>query len=96
MQTEAQASIKTMRITFVSQEKLGVLFNNINDGASAATKKRRAAHLRWVSETLMRLGLVDASSNWSVYAITVGTDFSGNYGVFVIQDRVIKENSNAP
>lgn len=88
-----QATIRQMRVTFVSQEALGVLFNNINE--FLPTKKRRAAHLRWVGETLRRLGLIDATSSWSIYAIAVGTDYSGNYGVFVIQEEVIKENSNA-
>lgn len=86
---EIQKSLKSMEVTFISQEKLGVLFDIIQRWQS--TKKERASHVRHIANTLRFLGVLTTSSELSVYAVAVGSDFSGNYGVFVLQERIIKD-----
>ena len=80
---------------FIGQERLGVLFQKILEVPE--TKKARARHFHWIDETLSRLGLhvgqpTLGSGDWSTYAIAVGIDFSGNYGVFLIREPIIKES----
>lgn len=83
---------------FIGQERLGVLFQKILEVPE--TKKARARHFHWLDDTLSRLGLQLGhlslgDSEWSTYALAVGCDFSGNYGLFIIRERIIKESSNA-
>lgn len=84
---EVQRTMSDFHITFISQEKLGVLFQKIQIWET--TKKARAAQIRWLEDTLQRLGLIPHSSRLALYAIAIGSDGSGNYGVFVLQEPVI-------
>lgn len=87
---EVQRTQMVVGVTFISQERLGVLFDQISP-LGAETKKARAKHTAWLAETLRRLGLIGSSPQWTVYGISVGCDKHGNYGAFVIQEQVIQE-----
>lgn len=78
------------QVTFISFEKLGLLATPLQQLATYARKKDRAAEIRFIDNTLRRLGLLKSSaSEWSTYAIAIGCDHSGNLGAFIIEDKVI-------
>lgn len=85
---EVQRTQRTFSVTFVSQERLGMLYDRVAKLSSYTRKKDRAAEMHWLDSTLHRLGLIPSGGEWATYALTLGVDFSGNLGVFVLQEPV--------
>lgn len=80
-----------MTLTFVSAEKLGILFQRVQQLATHERKKDRAAEVKFLDNTLRRLGLIPSGPQWSTVAIAVGCDRSGNLGAFISQEAVTME-----
>lgn len=86
---EVQRTQKSFSVTFISQERLGLLYNRVSNLDTYHNRKKvRAAEFNWLDDTFRRLGLIPSGGEWATYAIALGVDFSGNLGVFVLQSPV--------
>lgn len=86
---EVQRTQKNFSVTFISQERLGLLYNRVSVLETFHNRKKaRAAEFNWLDDTFRRLGLIPSGAEWGTYAIASGVDFSGNLGVFVLQSSV--------
>lgn len=75
------------RVGFISPEKLGVMASWIERLGGRPSKRQRASDVQFIDKTLKRLGLIPDGCEWTTRAVTLGADFTGNYGVFIIQER---------
>lgn len=79
-------------ITFIAFEKLGILASQFHVLGDMTTKRSRQSQAEWLYETFARLSLIAVGHNYRFHSVSLGVDATGNYGAFIVQERIQPED----